>query len=209
VHVSKLVQHNEGGFHPDDIKFILELIHQMDPEVLFLPYNNNHKLSRTWNQMSVYTNYTSMLNIKSLPWGKASDNRNKAEMSFCIASDSISTVKHISSYQQMQDFLDATGIRMGYHALHQSNRKNVGFCLGKSVQHTHWTDLTTRLSEHITDSLRQMQYETKSPQGKKAVPLPVEICWCRFWPSRATSSISQVSRLGLLEVLTSPPTGSR
>jgi hypothetical protein len=86
------------------------------------------------------------------------------------------TVKDITTEQQMQDFLDATGICLGFHALHESSRKNIGFLLGKSVTHTHWKELMERLSEHVQTHLRDMKAKaTTTHASKKSPPLPESI----------------------------------
>jgi hypothetical protein len=177
VHVSKMVQHDEGGFHPDDITMLLDLIQQIDPTVLFLPYNNNQKLMRTWKQLPSNHNFTSMMNVKLMPWGRAAENKTRTEMSFYIASDSIASIRDITSDLPTQAFLSKTGFRLGYHALHESSRRSVGFLLGKSVAKAYWNDLTDRLSEHIQDTLKMMRHLSSqtAKTGPKETPIPAVI----------------------------------
>jgi hypothetical protein len=176
VHVSKLVQHDEGGFHPDDIRMLLDLIQQQDPEVLFIPHNNNAKLARTWKQLPANYNYSTMMNVKSMPWGKPTDNKTKAELSFYIASDTIPSIKQLTTDIQIQHFLATTNLRLGFHSLHESSRKSIGFLLGKSVTKAYWNDIAARLNQHIDDSLILMKKMSSTTDNKqKQLPIPTKI----------------------------------
>ena len=175
VHVSKMVQHDETGFHPDDIKMLLDLVQQIDNDVTFLPHNNDPKLARHWKQVANNYNYSSMMNIKTKTWGKPAENKHKSELSFFISSDSISSAKDISSNLMIQDFLHGAKFRMGYHSLHESQSCSVGFLLGKSVKHAYWNDLTSRLTTHINFELDRLRDAAKCKVNLKTSPKPTPI----------------------------------
>jgi hypothetical protein len=195
IHASRISQHTEEGFHPDDIKMLLQIIHNMDSEAIFLPHTNNPKLARTWHQTKANYNFKSMMNITSMRWGKPADNKHKSEFSFYVSSNSLASVKAITADLQVRSFLETTNIRLSFHALHESQRSSVGFLLGKSVQHAYWNDLTARLTDHISDKLQIMKtLQSLAPTVTKPPPMPVSIP-IQLNPN--TLSIGQVQAKGL------------
>jgi hypothetical protein len=80
IHASRVSQHDEEGFHPDDIKMILRMIYDLDKDVLFLPHNNNHKLACSWKQLQSNYNYKSMMNFTSKRWGRPTTSQNSLFM---------------------------------------------------------------------------------------------------------------------------------
>ena len=141
-----------------DLVKLLELIEELDDTAILLPHNKD--LLKAVNLSELHTLQASKIRVFfdyiAEPWGAANEQQFCITVSFYLQTNAISsTLQEIYKNADIKDHTMATGWRITPHTLLESANKEIGFFLGKSVEHTWrngmWSRLTTHLILHGLD----------------------------------------------------------
>ena len=135
-----------------DLAELLELIEGIDDMAILPPHNKDE--SKAIKLMAMHL--IPALKLKEFfdyiaePWGAAAEQRFRITMSFYLQTDAISsTLKELLQNPSIKDYTTTTGWRLTTHTLLESADREIGFFLGKSVEHT-WRDgMWSRLTDHL------------------------------------------------------------
>ena len=139
---------------------LLDLIEELDNTTIMLPHNKDtlkavHLSELHSIQASKWEN-SSTIDTIAEPWGVASEQQFCITVSLYLQTDAISTtLKEVYKHPAIKEHTMATGWRITPHTLLKRADQEIGFFLGKSIEHTWqdtiWSWLTGHLLSHGLD----------------------------------------------------------
>ena len=132
---------------------LLELLEGMDDTAILLPHNKDE--SKAVKLVDMHSLKASKIkeffDYIAEPWGAAAEQKFRITASFYVQTDDVisHTLKELFKSLDIQEYIDTTGWRIKAHTLLESADREIGFFLGKSVEHT-WRDgMWMRLTDHL------------------------------------------------------------
>ena len=135
-----------------DLAKLLEMIEGLDETAILLPHNKEE--SKAVKLVEIHMLQASKLkeffDYIAKPWGVVAEQRLRITMSFYLQTDIISpTLQELFRSPEIKEHTNNTGWRITAHTLLKSADREIGFFLGKRVEHT-WRDgMWSRLTDHL------------------------------------------------------------
>ena len=155
IRLECIAHHANAGWHPNDLKYFLELVAAIDPKAITMNSRCEFSSAKSLASLSTRTSFDfgKYCDTRNIQWGKASDGKFKVYFSLYVASDIISkSLKELKEDTDIKAFLQAGKCFLVPHQLHESVTKVVGYFFGKDIRHTYRDDLRERLKRHINYS---------------------------------------------------------
>ena len=138
-----------------DLVIFLELLGKMDSTAILYPHNKDaSRAVLVTDLQSIQPSKVKYFFDYSVEnWGAKSEEKYRLTMSFYLQTDEISlNLKEAHQNPLIKAHLSTTGWQLTSHVLHESADKEIGFFVGKAVEHT-WRDgMAERLARHLHDS---------------------------------------------------------
>ena len=137
---------------PTDVKNLLSLISEVDPNALFLDHSAKEKSHKTISSVKkmLPMDMAPFFDMQVSQWGHASEEKERSTMSFYIATNIVSAnLREIREYHRIKTFLQQGNCSVQSTRLTESVSKPVTVILNKDPDHTYRVAMAQRFEEHL------------------------------------------------------------
>ena len=153
VRVSREGKRGHTTFTKTDLKILMKLIANVDPEVLFFNHQAKERSveSATSIQALHGVDWTGRLDMQSEPWGRPSDNRERTNICFYILSNKIGkNLRELRDDNKIKQWMNLGKCVMNQTRLMESQNTVIMDVMDKDPNHTHRDALAERIESWIS-----------------------------------------------------------
>ena len=145
--------HGDSSFSNCDMKCILKMVAEVDPDAIFLNYAKNHKKAKFLHQViseAKTMDLNGSMDVQTFPWEHPKNNKTRTTFLFHVATDVISrNLRELKQHPQFDDYCRLGRCMVQPSQLRQSRSKMIGLLSGKDVRYTNRIDMADRIARHL------------------------------------------------------------